>query len=106
MKTILALVAAVLLAACAANPTPTTQYGTAQDSFNGAVRAVITLRQAGKIPDKDYHEIVLPAIHAGDQALDSAAEAVASGQPLDLSRAALEAAAATLRGYLAAHSGG
>ena len=101
------LVAVVMVSlGCASNPTPLTQYGTAQDSFNAAVRAVIALRQAGKIPDGEYHSIVLPAIKAGDAALDSAAEAVAAGQPLDLANAGLQAAAATLRAYLQAHGGG
>lgn len=66
------LVAAPVAVAVVAMPgcsTPAKAYSTANETYIAAVRAILDLRAAGKIPEAKYQADILPQINRGDAIL-------------------------------------
>ena len=81
---------------------PEANYANAQDTFIAAVDTIIDFKQADKISQEDYDNIVLPAINAGDEILDKYLVALKQSKATDtpISRVVLENLTADLRSVL------
>ena len=81
---------------------PEADYANVQDTFIAAVDTIIDFKQADKISQEDYDNIVLPAINAGDEILDKYLVALKQSKATDtpISRVVLENLTADLRSVL------
>lgn len=101
---LLAVATTVSITSCAGQSAIQT-YSITNDAFINIGNRVITFRQAGKINDDDYNNVILPLMREGNQLMREYDTAVKAGTPKVDYASLIQSVLSRLEAYLIAKGG-